>query len=406
VIVGRGSKAATAGIAAGDSRSRKSLRQGLKRKSFFAARPQKRLQRKARLVVFLYPLRGYKNTARPCILGFWRFAVWSRFCRAKSLLAAAWRQKGAQNLLLRLHIQLPTAHFLFVHKAAVFYYNQGEMIKTIALFGYLGLYLVLHSVVLPFWLLFFFLGMRGARRGLMRVCGRLWARHFLFLLGARVLVEGAGNMPADDRVCLICNHQSQLDVLVIMAWSGKTPGFVAKKELVYVPMLNLWMLLLHCVFIERRNIRKSFLAIERGAEAIRRGNPMVIFPEGTRSRTGKIGEFKPGSLKLATRSEALIVPVTLVGTAGLFEKTGRLRADTVRMVIHRPIPTEGLSKEEEPALAGRVRRAIASALPEDPEAPGDSADAGGSGGSEYPAALRANNLERAADLRGREDVCG
>jgi 1-acyl-sn-glycerol-3-phosphate acyltransferase len=261
------------------------------------------------------------------------------------------------------------------------------MIKTITLFSYLGLYLMLHSVVLPFWLLFFFLGMRGARRKLMRVCGKLWARHFLFLLGARVIVEGAHNMPADDRVCLICNHQSQLDIPVIMAWSGKTPGFVAKKELVYVPMLNFWMLLLHCVFIERRNIRKSSLAIDRGARAIRRGNPMVIFPEGTRSKTGKLGEFKPGSLKLATKAEALIVPVTLVNTANLFERTRRLHAGTVRLVIHKPIPTEGLSKEERLALVEELRRVIASALPGD-------------------CAVRETNSENAGDTLRREDLCG
>ncbi|MDR1931869.1 MAG: 1-acyl-sn-glycerol-3-phosphate acyltransferase [Spirochaetales bacterium] len=238
------------------------------------------------------------------------------------------------------------------------------MIKTVALFTYLGIYLVLHSVVLPFWLLFFFLGLRSARRTLMRGCGYVWARHFLFLVGAKVIVEGAENMPADDRVCLICNHQSSLDILVILGWSGKTPGFVAKRELIYAPLLNFWMLLLHCVFIERRNIRKSAGAIERGAGAIRRGNPMVIFPEGTRSKTGKIGEFKPGSLKLATKSEALIVPVTLINTASLFEATGRLRADTVRLVIHKPIPTAGLSKEERLALVEEVRSRIVSAYPD------------------------------------------
>jgi 1-acyl-sn-glycerol-3-phosphate acyltransferase len=238
------------------------------------------------------------------------------------------------------------------------------MIKTVVLFTWLGVYLALHSAVLPFWLLFFFLGMRKARRRLMRLCGWVWARHFLFLLGAKVIVEGSENMPEDDRVCLICNHQSQLDILVILAWSGKTPGFVAKKELAYVPLLNFWMPLLHCVFIDRRSIRKSARAIERGAAAIRRGNPMVIFPEGTRSKTGEVGQFKQGSLKLATRAEALIVPVTLINTANLFEKTRRLRADTVRMVIHKPVPTEGLSREERLTLAEEVRSVIVSACPD------------------------------------------
>jgi 1-acyl-sn-glycerol-3-phosphate acyltransferase len=94
---------------------------------------------------------------------------------------------------------------------------------------------------------------------------------------------------------------------------------------------------------------------------------MVIFPEGTRSRTGEVGEFKPGSLKLATKAEALIVPITLINTASLFERTGRLRADTVRMVIHPPVPTAGLSREERQALVGQVRERIVSACAEKTE---------------------------------------
>jgi 1-acyl-sn-glycerol-3-phosphate acyltransferase len=237
------------------------------------------------------------------------------------------------------------------------------MIKTVVLFTYLGIYLVLNSVVLPFLLLLFLLGMRSACKKLTRLDGWFSARHFLFLVGAKVLVEGAQNMPADDRVCIISNHQSLLDIFVIMAWSGKTPGFVAKKELMYAPLLNFWMLLMHCVFIERSNTRKSALAIERGSRAIRRGNPMAIFPEGTRSKTGEIGDFKPGSLKLASRSGALIVPLTLINTASLFERTRRLRADTVRMVIHPPIPTEGLSREERQTLTEKVRECIVAAYP-------------------------------------------
>jgi 1-acyl-sn-glycerol-3-phosphate acyltransferase len=283
------------------------------------------------------------------------------------------------------------------------------MIKTIVLFTYLGVYLVAQSVVLPFWLVFFFLGMRGARRRLMRLCGRVWARHFLFLLGAKVIVEGRENMPEDDRVCLICNHQSQLDILVIMAWSGKTPGFVAKRELMYVPMLNFWMLLVHCVFIARKSVRKSARAIERGAEAIKRGNPMVIFPEGTRSKTGRVGEFKPGSLKLATKAGAVIVPVTLINTASLFEKTGRLHADTVRMVIHQALPTEGLSKEERIALVERVRRVILSAY----EIPDSAQEARREAIGKKPEVLGGKedspeneDMGGNEDLSGREDLCG
>jgi 1-acyl-sn-glycerol-3-phosphate acyltransferase len=125
------------------------------------------------------------------------------------------------------------------------------------------------------------------------------------------------------------------------------------------------MILMRCVFIERKNIKKALSAIEKGVESLRGGNPMAIFPEGTRSRDGKMGEFKPGSIKLATRAEAVIVPVTLSGTGALYEETGLFRSGPVAMTIHPPIPTTGLSRDELKKLPERVRAVIASALPEE-----------------------------------------
>ncbi|MDR2588905.1 MAG: 1-acyl-sn-glycerol-3-phosphate acyltransferase [Spirochaetales bacterium] len=237
------------------------------------------------------------------------------------------------------------------------------MIKTVLLFSYLGVYLVFNSVILPFWCALFILGLRGAGRGILNLSARMWARHFLFLVGTRVIVEGRGNVPDGGRVCIISNHESILDILVLIAYSGMTPGFVAKRELAFIPVLNFWMFMLHCVFIDRGSVKRSFRSLERGVKSLARGNPMVIFPEGTRSRTGRIGEFRPGSFHLASRAGALILPVTLINTAGVFEKTGRFRSQTVRLVIHAPVPTAGISASDTAGLAEKVRGVILSAYP-------------------------------------------
>jgi 1-acyl-sn-glycerol-3-phosphate acyltransferase len=239
------------------------------------------------------------------------------------------------------------------------------MIKTGLIFVYFWVFLLFYLFFSPPGIFFLLTGMKKKRARYMGFLARIWSRHFLWLVGAKVSVSGSENVPRDDRVCFIANHQSGFDILLILAYSGKGPGFIAKKELLYAPFLNLWMVLMRCVFIERRNVRKSLLAIEKGVESLRDGNPMAIFPEGTRSRDGKMGDFKPGSLKLATRAEAVVVPVTLSGTAGLYEKTGFFSSGSVIMTIHPPIPTEGLSREEGKALSQRVRAVIASALPEE-----------------------------------------
>ena len=196
-----------------------------------------------------------------------------------------------------------------------------------------------------------------------RSIARFWSRHFLGLVGATVVLKGTENLPAHDRMCFIANHQSIFDILLILGYSGKEPGFIAKKELAVFPVMNIWMIFLHCVFIERKNIKKALKAIDRGVESLKAGNPMAIFPEGTRSRDGKMRPFKAGSIKLATRSEADIIPVTIDGSFRLYERTGRFSQAEVILTIHPPIPTAGLSPEEKKGLSNKIEEIIGSALP-------------------------------------------
>jgi 1-acyl-sn-glycerol-3-phosphate acyltransferase len=234
------------------------------------------------------------------------------------------------------------------------------MIKTVLVFTYFWLFLLVTTLGLALWLFLYLLGTKRLRTRFTQWIVQSWARHFLWVVGAKVQVEGADRIPGEGRLCFIANHQSALDILCILGYSGKTPGFIAKRELVWAPILNLWMLVIHCVFIERRNPKKAIRAIEKGVEHVRKGHPMVIFPEGTRSRDGRVHEFKPGSLKLATRSDAIVVPVTIQGTWDVYEKTGRFQPGKVRIVFHPPIDTEPLSQEERRQLPEAVQKIVES----------------------------------------------
>ena len=234
------------------------------------------------------------------------------------------------------------------------------MLKTVLIFTYFWLFLLVTTVGLALWLLLYLLGAKGLRARFTRWIVQSWARHFLSLVGAEVQVAGVDRIPKEGRLCFIANHQSALDILCILGYSGCTPGFIAKWELVWAPILNLWMLVIHCVFIKRRNPKKAIRAIEKGVEHVRKGHPMVIFPEGTRSRDGKMHEFKPGSLKLATRSDAIIVPVTIQGTWDVYEKTGRFKPGKVRILFHLPIDTASLTQDERRTLPERVQKIVES----------------------------------------------
>ncbi|WMJ79076.1 lysophospholipid acyltransferase family protein [Clostridium sp. MB40-C1] len=185
-----------------------------------------------------------------------------------------------------------------------------------------------------------------------------WARHILKIVGVKVECEGMDNIP-DEACCFISNHQGNFDFIAMMATIDKPIGFIAKKEMQKLKILSVWMKDLKCVFIDRNNIRESLKAINEGAENLKQGNSMLIFPEGTRSKGKNLGEFKKGSLKMALKAKAPIVPLTVDGSYKIFEDhNGWLRKGTIRLVAGKPIYPDELPKEEQKNLTEIIRNEI------------------------------------------------
>lgn len=179
--------------------------------------------------------------------------------------------------------------------------------------------------------------------------------------GSKVTIRGLENFPSREdrkRICMVSNHQSYFDILLILGFLPGFISFVAKKELFRVPFLNIWMYGIGCIKLDRSSPRASVKAIEKGIQKIREGLPLLIFPEGTRSRSNKMADFKSGSLKLATRSEALILPLTVEGTAEIFEAHGKVGRSNVVLTVHPPLSTEGIGDAARKELAPTLRRMI------------------------------------------------
>lgn len=191
----------------------------------------------------------------------------------------------------------------------------------------------------------------------------VWARHVFSLCRSEVEVEGLEKLPADKAVVFVANHQGMMDIPLLYGYTGKPMAFVAKAELGKIPVLAAWMRLLQCTFIERKSPRKSMQAIHDAAANVSRGYSQVIFPEGTRSRGGPHHEFKAGSFKLAFMSKSPIVPVTIDGTWRIYEDKKKLVPSRVKMIIHDPIETDGLSREELSKIPPMVEQIVCSALP-------------------------------------------
>nr|WP_302596348.1 lysophospholipid acyltransferase family protein [uncultured Cellulosilyticum sp.] len=182
--------------------------------------------------------------------------------------------------------------------------------------------------------------------------------------GSTVTVHGLENLPDEGPVVYISNHQGNFDIPLLMGYIDRPKGFVSKIEVKKIPIINKWMELIHCVFMDRSSLKGSAGAIIEGIKILKQGHSLVIFPEGTRSKGDKMGEFKAASFKLATKPGVPIVPITIDGSYHLMEEGhNRIRKGHVNLTIHPPIPTKGLSKEELNELPDKVHNLIASVLP-------------------------------------------
>jgi len=194
-----------------------------------------------------------------------------------------------------------------------------------------------------------------------RVVSR-YCMHLFTLFGVQLQVDGLERLPRTRRICFVANHQGMADVALIEAALPMRIGFIAKRELERVPLLAAWLRALSCVTIERANPRKARETIARGARNIAAGKPMVLFPEGTRSRKGEMGPFLPGSMLLPISAGAVIVPLSIDGTYRIVEERMQITPGKVRLVIHDPLDASRYSPRQRRELADRLWELVHSGL--------------------------------------------
>ena len=188
---------------------------------------------------------------------------------------------------------------------------------------------------------------------------RKWTYFTINIIGMEIEVEGFENIP--DKTCVFMgNHQSILDIPVMRYSTQRTLDFVAKKELAKAPLIGYWITHVKSVTIDRDNVREGMKAINQAVNNIKDGYNFTIFPEGTRSKDGKIHEFKRGSIKIASKSKAPIIPVAIKGTSACFEDSKEFVPGKVKVIFGEAIETENISKEVERELMLRVEESVRS----------------------------------------------
>jgi len=216
------------------------------------------------------------------------------------------------------------------------------MVKTILLLIYVAVSLIF---LVPFGLVAFIFYAIGLRKAMKQVFYRIaqgWGLAIIKISGCKVTVTGRENIPQKGGVCFVSNHSGYFDIILMLAYSGRMVGFVAKKEFLLVPFLNIWIYMLGGFFIDRSSLRKASQTINKGVEKIKSGHGLIIFPEGHRSLGRGLLPFHPGSLKLATMAEAPIVPTVIEGSYELFEKNKRFVKTDLKVTFCEPIDTASL----------------------------------------------------------------
>jgi 1-acyl-sn-glycerol-3-phosphate acyltransferase len=156
---------------------------------------------------------------------------------------------------------------------------------------------------------------------------------------------------------------SHLDAPVLLQALGVDFRAVAKKEVFYVPFFSSVLRFAGFIEVDRGDRAQATRAIARAVDALKRGACFLIFPEGTRSRTGEVGPFKKGGFVVAMDAGSRIVPVALQGTRELMPRGGfRIRPGTVRVRVLDPVSAGSYSYGDRDALIADVRGRIAAAL--------------------------------------------
>lgn len=203
----------------------------------------------------------------------------------------------------------------------------------------------------------------GSRRASLWLARRVWARGLLAAGGARLGVTGLEHLTGLSGALLVANHRSHLDIAALFAAVPGPLGFVAKRELAAVPLLGWYIRAMGMVFVDRADRRSAAASVGAAGELIARGRVLVTFPEGTRSRDGRLGPFKRGGFVAALAAGVPVVPVAIAGTEVVMPP-GRLRSrpGPVRVVFGAPIPTAGRGPEARVELARESEVAVARLL--------------------------------------------
>ena len=188
---------------------------------------------------------------------------------------------------------------------------------------------------------------------------------FKFILweaGTKVTIIGEENVPKDTPVLYIGNHRSYFDIVLTYSRCPIRTGYIAKKEMERYPLLSNWMKYLHCLFLDRKDIKQGLKTILAAIDKIKSGISICIFPEGTRNKNAddlELVPFHDGSFKIDSETGCAIIPMALNNTVEIFEAhMPKIKSTHVVLEYGKPIYVKDLPKEDQKHLGAYTQNII------------------------------------------------
>jgi 1-acyl-sn-glycerol-3-phosphate acyltransferase len=195
---------------------------------------------------------------------------------------------------------------------------------------------------------------------------RLFVRAGLAMVGVRVVVRGLDGLDPRQTYIFTPNHQSLIEVPLLLTYLKRNPAYLAKKELFKYPIWGYGISLMGVVPVDRSNTQAAVESARRATANLREGKDYVVYPEGTRSRDGRVLPFKKGAFMMAIDAGVPVVPVSISGSTTIMPKGEvKIYPSTVYITVHEPLTTAPYSRDNVAELMEIARTKIVSALSEE-----------------------------------------
>jgi 1-acyl-sn-glycerol-3-phosphate acyltransferase len=203
--------------------------------------------------------------------------------------------------------------------------------------------------------------------GLLYIFGHGGVYLGLWLCGIRFKVAGTDNLPRDRAAVYCSNHESNVDPPILFTALHPRMHILYKHEIDQIPVLARAFRMGGFIPIDRRNKESAMRSIEKGAKSIRDGSSFLIFPEGTRSRTGQMLPFKKGGFVMAIKAGAPIVPIAISGGRDAMQRgSSIIKPVRISIRVGQPVETAGVSLDDRDLLIETVRARIQELLAQGP----------------------------------------